>query len=82
MLVEVVTQPNYTVLHVYSVALLSFGLGGGSIFALPYIGMNFLAWFALLFFINGVFMFTLWDYPAAKAAASCNLAYNTKTEKN
>ena len=41
MLVEVVTQPNYTVLHVFAGALASFGLGGGSVFALPYLGTNF-----------------------------------------
>jgi len=76
MLVEAVTQPNYCVIHFFAAQLLCFGCGGGSLLTLPYIGQNFLAWFALLFVGNGFALFVGWDFPAGAASAVCNLAYN------
>ena len=76
MLVEAVTQPNYCVIHLFAAQLLCFGCGGGSLLTLPYIGQNFLAWFALLFVGNGFALFVGWDFPAGAASAVCNLAYN------
>ena len=44
MLVEFVTQPNYAAITVLAASVLSFGLGGPSIFELPVLGTSFLLW--------------------------------------
>merc|ERR1719198_344403 len=59
--VELITQPNYVVLHTYAAALLCFGLGGGSIFSL--LGQYFLLWFPATFVLNLLGLFMVWNYP-------------------
>ena len=64
------------VVHVYAVALLVFGLGGGSIFSLPYLGQRFLLWCPAIFAGNLLCIFFGWDYPAGAAAGAANIAWN------
>lgn len=80
MCVELITQPNYTCIHVLAAAVLSFALGGPSIFELPYLGQNFLLWLPVALVGNVVCMFLVWDYPAGGFAGTLNLAYNAKEE--
>ena len=76
--VELVTQPNYVVLHAYAAAMLCFGLGGVSIFTL--VGQSFLLWFPAAFVLNLFGMFVLWNYPVGAAAGASILAWTDKSD--
>jgi len=73
---EMITMPNYMVLHVYAVALLVFGLGGGSLFSLPYLGQRFVMWCPAIFVGNLLCMLVGWDNPVGAAAGAANIAWN------
>jgi len=77
---EMVTQPNYTVIHLMAVSLTWFVCGGGSLFA-PAMEplMGFLFWCPALL-VGTVIMSLLWDVPVGAAAGQCNLAWNGPKE--
>jgi len=75
MLCELVTAPNYTVISTYLCWLAYFGFTGGSIFDV--VGHSFFVWVPLSLVSSLVFLVVLWNYPAGKAAAEVNLAWNS-----
>lgn len=78
---EMITQPNYAVLHTMIAALVRFGLGGGSLFAIPGLGQAFYLWAPIIFVCHLLFLFVGWDYPIGAAAGKLNLAWNTAKPK-